>query len=54
MQKYKHITFGISMLNNIFPSNASIVKWIALVPSIGLSESNLKLYTNFELFKGKK
>ena len=47
------MTLDFSMLKNIFPLDASTVKWIAPIPCIGLSESDSKLYTNFEFSKGK-
>ena len=40
----------ISSLKDYFHMGASTVKWIALDPCSGLSESDPKLYTNFEFY----
>ena len=44
----------MGFLEFCFPDwGASTVKYTTLVPCIGLSENDLKLYTNFECCEGK-
>jgi hypothetical protein len=54
IQNYPMLDFVLIIIeSNIFQLGASTVKWTALDPCSGLSESDPKQYTNFEFYEIK-